>query len=193
MLLRFTITLLLSIFCLATPARADFQAGVDAYERKDYATVLRELRPLAEQGDAVAQFYLGLMYDGGYGVPQDYATAWGWYEKAAVQGNVLAQVALGRMYYDGRGVPEDNQLALRWFRLAANKGNAIAQKQLGSMYENGIAVPRDLIEAHKWYNLAGANGNKLGAEFRELLALEMTPAQIAEAHKRAREWKPIKK
>ncbi len=85
--LRFSIALVLSIVCLAVPAWADFQAGMDAYNRKDYATALREWRPLAEQGDADAQYNLALMYDRGYGVPQDYVQARQWYEKAAAQGD----------------------------------------------------------------------------------------------------------
>ena len=72
---RFTIVLVLSIFCLATPAWADFQAGVDAYRSGDYATALREWRPLTEQGHAFAQFNLGILYANGRGVPQNYAMA----------------------------------------------------------------------------------------------------------------------
>jgi hypothetical protein len=68
---RFTIVLVLSFVCLAVPSWADGQAGVDAYKRGDYATALRDWRPLAEQGDAGAQFYLGTLYAFGQGVPQD--------------------------------------------------------------------------------------------------------------------------
>jgi uncharacterized protein len=75
---RFTITIVLSIFCLSTPAQADFQEGMNAYKRDDYATALREWRPLAEQGDADAQFALGQLYANGQGVPQDYVQARQW-------------------------------------------------------------------------------------------------------------------
>ena len=68
--LRFTSTLVLSIVCLAVPAWADFEAGVDAYHRGDYATALREWRPQAEQGDVVAQFTLGMRYEKGRGCPR---------------------------------------------------------------------------------------------------------------------------
>ncbi len=70
---------------LAMPAWADFQAGVDAYLRGDYATALQEFKPLAEQGHAEAQTYLAGMYYQGQGVPQDYAEAVKWYRKAADQ------------------------------------------------------------------------------------------------------------
>ena len=74
---------------LAPPVWADFQAGVAAYDRGDYATALREFRVLAEQGDATAQFDLGLMYKIGQGVPQDYAEAVNWYQPAFLRKGTL--------------------------------------------------------------------------------------------------------
>ncbi len=68
---------------LAAPAWAGFAEGVLAYGRGDYATALREFRPLAEQGDAAAQYNLGLMYDEGQGVPQDFVQAYMWFSLAA--------------------------------------------------------------------------------------------------------------
>ena len=76
---------------------ADFQKGLDAYERDDYATALKEWTPLAKQGDAYAQFNLGWMYERGLGVPQVYNTAVKWYTLAAEQGHVYAQFVLGGM------------------------------------------------------------------------------------------------
>ncbi len=71
---------------LAAPSWAGFAEGVAAWDRGDYATALREFRPLAEQGDASAQHNLGLMYNNGLGVAQDYAEAVRWYRKAVEQG-----------------------------------------------------------------------------------------------------------
>ena len=76
-----------------------------AYESGDYATALREWKPLAKQGDARAQYNLGLMYNERKGVPQDYKTAVKWYRLAAEQGNADAQYNLGLMYDKGQGVP----------------------------------------------------------------------------------------
>ena len=70
----------------AGSARADFDAGYRAYQSGDYETALREWKPLAEQGDAVAQNNFGFMYSEGLGVPQDYMESWKWYRKAAEQG-----------------------------------------------------------------------------------------------------------
>ena len=190
MSLRFPIAVVLSFVCLAVPAWADYKAGEDAYNRGDYATALREWRPLAEQGDARAQYNLGVLYRKGRGVPQDDVQARQWYEKAAVQGQAKAQYNLGTLYFNGEGVPKDYQQALRWFRMAADQGEAVAQTKIGIMYDDGQGVPHDFVQAHKWYNLAATNGDKPAAELRDALAKQMTPAQIAEAQQLAREWKP---
>jgi TPR repeat protein len=97
-----TITLVLSIVCLVASAWADYKAGMDAYSHGDYATALREWRPLAEQGNAAVQYNRGLLYHNGMGVPQDYVHARQWYEKAAVQGHANAQLLLGALYEDGK-------------------------------------------------------------------------------------------
>ena len=98
------------------------------------------------------------------------------------------------MYYEGRGVPQDYAEALKWFRLAAAQGDALAQYHLGLMYAKGYGVPQDHIEAHKWFTLAAASSTSKpnrdrAVEARDKLAARMTPAQLAEAQKLAREWK----
>ena len=96
--------LLFLIIALAAPVAAqDFDAGLEAIERGDYAAALREFRPLAGQGDASAQYNLGVMYFVGQGVPQDYTDATKWIRKASEQGFAEAQLKLGRMYAFGLG------------------------------------------------------------------------------------------
>ena len=84
-----------------------------AYERGDYATALREWKPLAKQGNASAQFNLGMTYANGRGVPQDYKTAVKWYKLAAKQGLIDAQYTLGVLYANGQGVPQDYKTAVK--------------------------------------------------------------------------------
>jgi TPR repeat protein len=96
---------------------------MDAYNRGDYATALREWRPLAEQGNAAVQFNLGTLYYNGQGVPQDYVQARQWYEKAAAQGDANAQFNLGVLYYEGQGVLHDDVQAHMWACLAAANGH----------------------------------------------------------------------
>ena len=107
MLRRISIALVLALL-VALPASAqDFQKGLAAAKRGDYATALKEWRPLAEQGRAAAQYNLGQMYRRGEGVSQSYTEAVKWYRKAAVQGLALAQTNLGQMYRQGQGVSKD--------------------------------------------------------------------------------------
>ena len=114
---RVTAFAVLLVF-LATPAWAGLDEGIAAYKRFDYATAVREWRPLAEQGDAVAQYYLGNLYRTGQGLPQDYAEAAKWFRKAANQGNADAQYNLGVIYDKGYGVPQDYVQAQMWYSLA---------------------------------------------------------------------------
>ncbi len=113
-----TVVLAVVVVLVAVPACTNSKTGVDAYEKGDYATALMEFRVLAEQGDAIAQYNLGLMYANGRGVPEDY------------------------------------------------------------------------VQAHLWVNLAAAQGHEPARKYRDRLATRMTTAQLAEAQRLARKWKP---
>ena len=124
---RLTVTICLTLAVLlgstGTSWGADFNKGLAAAQSGDFATALRELRPLAEQGDANAQFLLGVMYHKGKGVPQDYKTAVKWYRLAAKQRNAPAQGNLGVMYAFGKGLLKDYVYAHMWGNIAATNGN----------------------------------------------------------------------
>lgn len=165
--------------------------GVD----QDYVVAAEWARRAANQGGAVAQAQLGLMYASGLGVPQDGAQAFAWYSLAADQGNVLAQSALGAMYLEGGAIPVDVAKGLHWSLLAAEKGDSNAQVRAAVLYEQGIGTSQNYIQAHKWYNLAVASYapsdielSAKVAQARDRLAAKMSPDQIAEAQKIAREW-----
>jgi len=129
-----------------------------------------------------------LMIDNGYGVPQDKAEAAKWYRMAAEQGAADAQYNLGVMYDNGYGVPQDYAEAAKWFRMAAEQGVADAQFNLGVMYANGDGVPQDYVKAYMWLNLAAARGKSEDKKSRDTVAGWMTPAEIQEAQRLAREW-----
>jgi hypothetical protein len=155
---------------------------------QDYNKAEKWYRKAAAQGDADAQTFLGIMYGKGQGVPQDYGKAAEWYRKAAEQGFADAQSNLGMMYANGQGVPQDDKEAAAWYRKAAEQGNAPAQFNLGVMYANGQGVPLDMVEAYKWFSLAEAVVGEEAASNRKLVEAGMTPRQIEEAQKLAREW-----
>ena len=172
-------------------------AGVAAYKWGAYGIALREWRPLAEQGNAKAQYNLGVMYRNGHGVDKDYAEAMGWWRKAAEQGNAGAQNNLGVMYRNGLGVPQDYAEAVGWWRKAAEQGDANAQYNLGLMYKNGQGVPQDEAQSYMWFKLSSSTvppgeDRDQSVKNRDIVAKRMTPAQISEAEKLAREWRPKK-
>ena len=168
-------------------ASADYQKGLTAFLSGDYATALREWKPLAEQGNVRAQYNLGAMYEKGQGVLQDDKTAMKWTRLAAKQGHAIAQSNLGLMYSNGQGVPQNPGTAVKWYRLAAEQGDANAQFNLGAMYAFGAGVQKDYVYAHMWGNLATSNGNENGAKLQDLVVKQMTPADISTAQKLARE------
>src|ERR1700691_5394845 len=137
----------------AVPAWADFQAGVDAFQKGDYMTAAKEWRPLAEQGVPIAQFNLGLLYLDGHGVPQSDAEAVNWFRRAAEQDYAPAQHNLGAMYGSGEGVKRDYIQAYKWMNLCAAKGNS------------GCVTQRDLI-AKKLKPRQLAEAQRLATEFQ---------------------------
>ena len=145
------LVLLFSLFLGLPSYSSDFDKGLTAYNNGDYATALKEWKPLAEEGDVDAQYNLGVLYDKGDGVPQDYKEAVRWYKLAAEQGVAEAQFNLGNMYYDGQGVSVDYKEAVRWFTLAAEQGDVDAQYNLDLIHRKGLGVPQDDEEA-VWFN-----------------------------------------
>ncbi len=127
----------------------------------------------------------------------DYATALRYWRSLAEQGDAHAQYNLGQMYRYGHGVPQDYAEAVKWWRKAAAQGNAEAQFFLGHMYDSGKGVAQDDAQAYMWYNLAASRvppgeNRDIAVKSRKFVAKVMTPAQISEAQKLAREWKPKK-
>ena len=144
------------------------------------ASEFDEMKALADQGIAYAQYNLGVMYDNGEGVPENYAEAVKWFRKAADQGYANAQGNLGVMYDNGRGVPESDAEAVKWYRKAAAQGYALAQSNLGSMYSLGEGVPENNIRAYVWWSMAKTQGYAYAGSSIDILKLQMTPQQIAD-------------
>jgi len=126
----------------------------------------------------------------------DYKKALKIFKPLAEQGSAAAQFNLGNMYLYGEGVPQDYADAVKWYRIAAEQGDAEAQAMLGIMYLNGEGVPQDNVQALKWFNLSGSRSQGKDHDYavdrRIVTEKKMTPTQVAEAQKLAREWKPNK-
>jgi TPR repeat protein len=169
------VRILLVLLALASPlslaggaAAGPFEDAQAAYGRSDHATALRLWRPLADQGNAAAQYALGFMYDRGQGVPQNHAEAAKWWRLAADQGNTFAQHNLGALYDDGKGVPQNKAEALKWYHLAAERGNDQAQFNVGVLHFAGVAVPENRAEAAKWFRRAADQGHLGGQVYLAL-------------------------
>ena len=151
--------------------KSNFQDGARAWLAGHSTAAFAILKPLATQGNAVAQYLLGLMYAHGQGVPRDYARARAWYRKAAAQGEAVAQTSLGLMYGYGQGVPRDWAQARAWWSKAAAQGEApgepAAQYRFGWAYVYGQGVPRDYAQALAWYRKAEAQGEAANQELAE--------------------------
>jgi TPR repeat protein len=199
---------------VAAEARDEYLLGELYYREQDFDKAAKSFRCAAEQGHAEAQFRLGNLYDGGSGVQRDQAEAVKWYREAAQQGHARAQSYLGARYEDGSGgAPKNHGEAFKWTSRAADQGIVSAQSNLGDMYREGVGVPQDFVQAHMWYNIAAALGGiwpqgtdfvdtrrqairvfldrswrEVAASQRDELAKQMTPDQVAEAQRLAREW-----
>jgi localization factor PodJL len=116
------------LLCLSLSAAADsaLRAAIEAYKRGDYSTAYIAFKPIAKDGNPVAQFALGVMYENGQGVPKDYPRSLYWYRKAARQGYARAQNNLGVLHATGRGGSTKHVRAYMWYSLAAAEGNRIA-------------------------------------------------------------------
>ena len=154
-------------------------------------------RKAADQGHTGAQTNLGAAYEAGLGVERDFAQAADWYRKAADHGNAVAQYNLGNLYGSGRGVPQDYRQAMAWYRKAAAQDHALAETSLGYAYDVGRGVPQDVVQADRWivlaiqrYAASDKGKHEKAVQARKNIESRMTPAQIEQAQKLVREWKP---
>ena len=188
-MIKLALAFLILILGLVAPAgAAELDEAVAAAHRGDYATALRALSPLAEKGDARAQFDIGFMHAFGWGVPRHPAEAITWYRKAADQGLPVAQHFLGIAYLNGEGVPPVDAEAARWFGRAAAQGFAQAQFMLGQMALEGRGVARDPVQGYALIVMAGRRGVRSAG--RVVQKLVLTEAQRAQAQEIIARWKP---
>lgn len=158
---RLFLVMLVAAFLVAPFASvaAGDSAGVTAYHAKNYREAMRLLRPLAEQGDPEAQYYVGRMYEKGDGVRKNADEVVKWYTRAAEAGYAAAQYRVAVGYAFGyAGLPRDHQEAVKWLRKSAEGGYKRAQKTLGRAYAEGrFGLPVDEQQAEYWARKAEAS------------------------------------
>ena len=128
--------------------------GITAWQRADYSTAVAIWRPLAEKGDADAQFNLGQAYRLGRGVTVDLAQSKSWLEKAARAGHLDAQTTLGLLLFDSGS----RDAAMVWLQRAAERGEPRAMLVYGTALFNGDGAPRDPLMAYAYVSRAAAQG-----------------------------------
>ena len=178
--------LLLSLAAAILPARADFAAGSDAYQRGDYAVAAREFKVVAERGDHRAMLTLGAMYAAGQGVDQDYAAARGWFEEAARYGRADAVYKIGLLYEQGLGVEADRREAARYTLRAAKMRYAVAQYRLGEMYRDGGVLKVNPVKAYAWFSAAASAGLAEAEAEQTALAGSLDAESLTEARQLSR-------
>lgn len=185
--------MLLALLCVI-PAQAQKNTLLQAQRAQqagDFAIAVQRYLPLAQAGDADAQFNLAEMIDEGEGALEDEREALKWYQLSAAQGHAEAQATLGAFFASGRGVEQDYVQALKWDRLAAAQGNARAQFNLSWLYEMALGTPKDLVGAFLWASLAASHavGKQKDVYKRSLDAL--IPQLNAEQRKQAKELEKL--
>jgi len=175
-------------FLFAAAAVADVEKGLDAYDMGDYETAMAECLPLAEDGNAEAQFCVGQMYANGFGVMMDDAAALKWYGLAATGGSSKAQFQLGVMHANGWGVEMNDDQAAEYYRLAAEKGHSCAQRSLAYITSRGIGVEENLQDAYMWYYVSAELGDNASVAGRDEYAEKISAEQRMEAEAMAKKW-----
>lgn len=148
------------LLCALAPglALADYQKGLEAYEKGDFPAALKEWQGAALDGDPKAQLGMGILHDTGRGVQANPTEAVRWYSMAAGQGVVTALYNLGRLYAEGRGVQKNMEEARRLWERAAQGGSQTAQHNLGVIYYRGEGVKQDYDAAYEWFQRGAETG-----------------------------------
>lgn len=160
--------------------------GVKQDASEGYIWALRS----AKQGNLTSMFLVATDYVFGNGVPQNDSLALAWIVRLVKLDLKEAESLLAWLYDTGKVVTKSPTSAAKWCLLAAQQGDPDAQLRLSAKYWGGVGVPQDYVEAHRWANLARAQGHMLPSQYFEELVKLMTPNQIEEAQKLAREWTP---
>ena len=143
------------LIATAAPLSAQsVRAGIEAWQQADYSGAVAIWRPLAEKGDADAQFNLGQAYRLGRGVPTNLSAAKTWFERAAAQGHVDAQTTLGLLLFQNG----DQAGGLNWLKKAAEQGEPRALLVYGTALVNGDTVTQDRVLGYAYVSRAAAQG-----------------------------------
>ena len=172
----------------AGAALAELAKGIELFERAEFSAAAEVLAPLAKDGDARAQYVLGVIYLNKMVTPPSESAAVELMISSGEAGFEKAQVELARMYREGDGVGQDFAKSFHWSMKAAEGGDVGAQLQVADAFAFGYGVDLDPVEAYKWYEIAVLYWGSLAVNARDFVAESMSADQIAAAKKRAEAW-----
>jgi uncharacterized protein len=196
---KYLVAAMLAVALAAPLPAQSVKAGIDAWQRADYPSAITIWRPLAEAGDADAQFNLGQAYRLGRGVPLDLSVAKIWFERAARSGHVDAETTLGLLIFQNG----DRVGGLKWLKAAADQGEPRALLVYGTALFNGDGVPQDRVLAYALVSRAAAQGlepaQETLAQLNQLIpvaerqkALKLAQAKAKQAPPPNSKPKPVK-
>lgn len=172
----------------ASAYSADIQKGIAAYSVGKYDEAIAEWQPLAENGNAEGQFWLGTLYSNGMGVPQSDEIALKWFGLAADQEHAGAQYNIGLMHANGWGVEMNVDQARVWYRRAAENGSPEAQFSLGDMYDGGWGMKKDYVEALVWLSLAASQEHSEAIHRVKEIKAKVGAEELAAAEASIKTW-----
>jgi hypothetical protein len=175
------------VVAAAAPLSAQsVRAGIEAWQRGEYAAAVAAWRPLAEKGDADAAFNLGQAYRLGRGVPINIAAATTWFQRAAAKGHLDAQTTLGLLLFQNGDQPG----GLKWLKAAAEKGEPRALLVYGTALVNGDSVKKDPVLGYAYVSRAAAQGlapaKETLAQLDQMLPLDARKRGVAIAAAKAK-------
>lgn len=187
---KYLVAAALMIWAAAPLSAQSVKAGIEAWQRADYSRAVAIWRPIAEKGDADAEFNLGQAYRLGRGVPTNLAAAKTWFERAANQGHVDAQTTLGLLLFQN-GEQADG---LKWLKQAAEQGEPRALLFYGTALVNGDSVTQDPILGYAYISRAAAQGlepaKQTLAQLDKLMPLQDRQKGVALAREKAKAAPP---
>ncbi len=197
MMPRLLTSVCLAVLLFSMPAAAqDFREGLRAFQRGENERAVTIFRDLATRNDRDAQFMMGVMREGGYGIEKNLAKAANWYLMAAEAGLPSAQFNLGIFYQLGQGVRKSAAEAFTWHNRAARQGHASAQNNLASLYFTGEGIEKDPIEAWKWYEIAArtlkGDARRIAIENRDKVSRTLSDDARVTAKRRANDFKAVR-
>jgi TPR repeat protein len=185
------IILAATLIGFAQVAWSELKDGALAYSRGDFAVAVRELRPLADQGNATAQYLLGAALLNARPPVYDLPGAEAWLRKSADQGNLAAMRDLGKLSWFAKSPPDIVQ-AVEWLVRGSERGDAESQHLLGILYLEGKATERKPAEAYKWLLLSSERGHVLSAVILRESRDKFSDQDRAEGQALATAWKPVR-